>query len=323
MTAQATTLEAMSGWMTEPGLQNEQSKVRSIQLGDVRLTYIVDGAMGLTPAGFFPDVPGAYWASHADALDAQGRVAMPAGGLLVERDGRALLIDAGLGDFNNAMSIGGVSIGAANCGALPDTLAALGHSPTDIEAVAFTHLHTDHTGWAFVPDGGGGYRKFFPDARYLLAAQEWAPHGRGELIPGAPSRAAMIEPLGGVHTEFADGEQIFPGVHAVVTPGHSPGHTSYVISTTAGRLIAFGDAFHIPAQLAHQTWPSKPDVDGVAVLAARTRLFAELTEPDTLAFAFHFGDQAFGRVVRDDQGLAGWQPVAAVALLPTPRLLDA
>jgi glyoxylase-like metal-dependent hydrolase (beta-lactamase superfamily II) len=309
--------------LTETGLLNEQSAVRSIQLGDVRLTYVVDGAMGLTPGGFFPDVPTAYWASHADVLDAQGRVAMPAGGLLVERDGRALLIDAGLGDVNTAMSIGGVSIGTANCGALPDTLAALGRSPADIEGVAFTHLHTDHTGWACVPDGGGGYRKFFPDARYLLAAEELAPHRRGDLVPGAPSRSAVIEPLESVHSQIADGEQIFPGVRAVVTPGHSPGHTSYVISTSASRLIAFGDAFHIPAQLAHPDWPSKPDVDGVAVMAARKRLVAELTEPDTLGFAFHFGDQAFGRVVRDEQGLPGWQPVPAVALLPTPRLLGA
>jgi glyoxylase-like metal-dependent hydrolase (beta-lactamase superfamily II) len=309
--------------LTETGLLNEQSAVRSIQLGDVRLTYVVDGAMGLTPGGFFPDVPTAYWASHADVLDAQGRVAMPAGGLLVERDGRALLIDAGLGDVNTAMSIGGVSIGTANCGALPDTLAALGRSPADIEGVAFTHLHTDHTGWAFVPDGGGGYRKFFPDARYLVAAEELAPHRRGDLVPGAPSRSAVIEPLESVHSQIADGEQIFPGVRAVVTPGHSPGHTSYVISTSASRLIAFGDAFHIPAQLAHPDWPSKPDVDGVAVMAARKRLVAELTEPDTLGFAFHFGDQAFGRVVRDEQGLPGWQPVPAVALLPTPRLLGA
>jgi glyoxylase-like metal-dependent hydrolase (beta-lactamase superfamily II) len=309
--------------LAETGLLNEQSAVRSIQLGDVRLTYVVDGAMGLTPGGFFPDVPTAYWASHADVLDAQGRVAMPAGGLLVERDGRALLIDAGLGDVNTAMSIGGVSIGTANCGALPDTLAALGHSPANIQSVVFTHLHTDHTGWAFVPDGGGGYRKFFQDARYLVAAEEWAPHGRGDLVPGAPSRSAVIEPLEGVHSQIADGEQIFPGVHAVVTPGHSPGHTSYVISTSASRLIVFGDAFHIPAQLAHPDWPSKPDVGGVAAMAARKRLFAELTEPDTLGFAFHFGDQAFGRVVRDEQGLPGWQPVPAVALLPTPRLLGA
>ena len=55
----------MAGQVTATGPLNQQSAVRSIQLGDVRLTYVVDGAMGLTPAGFFPDVPGAYWASHA------------------------------------------------------------------------------------------------------------------------------------------------------------------------------------------------------------------------------------------------------------------
>jgi glyoxylase-like metal-dependent hydrolase (beta-lactamase superfamily II) len=300
---------------------NEQSAVRSLDLGDARLTYVVDGAMGMTPAGFLPDVPAAYWLSHPEALDARGRVAMSVGGLAVERDGRVLLIDAGLGSFTGEIMVGAISVGSANSGALPDVLATLGCSPADIETLAFTHLHVDHTGWAFVRDANGAERKFFPAARYLVAADEWAPHGRGELVPGAPPRSAVIEPLGGVHTLITDGEEIFPGVRALVTPGHSPGHTSYVVSSAAGRLIVFGDAFHIPAQLAHPGWASKPDVDGVAVLAARQRLIAELEQPGTLGFSYHFGDQAFGRVVRDKEVMPAWEPVPAVALLAAPRQL--
>jgi glyoxylase-like metal-dependent hydrolase (beta-lactamase superfamily II) len=307
--------------MPQTGQVNEQSAVRSLDFGDTRLTYVVDGAMGLTPAGFFPDVPAAHWSSHPEALDARGRVAMSAGGLAVERDGRVLLIDAGLGSFTGDITVGAISVGSANSGALPDVLATLGRSPADIEAVAFTHLHVDHTGWAFVRDGDRAQRKFFPAARYLVAADEWAPHGRGEVIPGAPSRAAVIEPLGRVHTLISDGEEIFPGVRALVTPGHSPGHTSYVVSSAAGRLIVFGDAFHIPAQLAHPDWPSSPDVDGIAVLAARQRLITELEQPGTLAFSYHFGDQAFGRVVRDGDGLPAWEPAPAVPVLPAPRRL--
>jgi glyoxylase-like metal-dependent hydrolase (beta-lactamase superfamily II) len=106
-----------------------------------------------------------------------------------------------------------------------------------------------------------------------------------------------------------------------VTPGHSPGHTSYVISTSAGRIIVFGDAFHIPAQLAHPDWLSLPDVDGQAVLAARRRLVTELERPGTFGFSYHFGDQAFGRIARDAEGLPGWEPIPAVLLLQTPRLL--
>jgi glyoxylase-like metal-dependent hydrolase (beta-lactamase superfamily II) len=307
--------------MPEAGLVNEQSAVRSLDLGDTRLTYVVDGAMGLTPAGFFPDVPDAYWASHPEALDARGLVAMSAGGLAVGRDGRVMLIDAGLGSFTGDITVGAISVGSANSGALPDVLGALGRSPADIDTVAFTHLHVDHTGWAFVRDENGAQRKFFPAARYLVAADEWAPHGRGELIPGAPPRSAVIEPLAGVQTLITDGEEIFPGVRALVTPGHSPGHTSYVISSAAGRLIVFGDAFHIAAQLAHPDWASKPDVDGIAVLAARQRLIAELEQPGTLGFSYHFGDQAFGRVVRDAEWLPAWEPVPAVPLLPAPRQL--
>ena len=305
----------MAGYPSATGRLDTQSAVRSIDLDDVRLTYAVDGAMGLTPEGFFPEVPAEHWTHHP--LDPNGRVAMSAGGLLVERDGRALLIDAGLGPYSGSLGIGASAFGAAESGDLPKTLAALGLAPEDVEAVAFTHLHVDHTGWAIVGDG----RKFFSRAQYLVAAEEWAPHGRGETIPGAPPRAEVIEPLAGQLTPIADGEEVFPGVTALVTPGHSPGHTSYVVSAGEGRLIAFGDAFHIPAQLAHPDWPSKPDVDAAAVVAARGRLVEELTQPGTLGFACHFGDQAFGRVVRDGDGLPRWEPVPAVPLLAAPRAL--
>ena len=107
-----------------------------------------------------------------------------------------------------------------------------------------------------------------------------------------------------------------------MTPGHSSGHTSYVITADTGeRLIALGDAFHIPAQLTHPEWASLPDIDGAAVLAARTRLIAELEQPRTFGFAFHFGDQAFGRVTRDQEGLHIWEPVPATLLNAPPRTL--
>jgi glyoxylase-like metal-dependent hydrolase (beta-lactamase superfamily II) len=306
---------------TGVGRLNEQSAVRALELGGVRLTYVVDGAMGLTPEGFFPGIPREHFSAHPETLDPHGLVAMSAGGLLVERDGRALLIDAGLGEARLTVIVDGVAVGPVDTGAFPETLAALGWEPSDIEVLAFTHLHADHTGWAFVPDEAGGYRKFLPNARYVVASTEWAPHARGEHIPGAPRRAVVIDPLADTHTPVDDGAEIFPGVHAVVTPGHSPGHTSYVISTPAGRVVVFGDAFHIPAQLAHPDWPSKPDIDAEAVLTARRRLLDELSRPGTIGFSCHFGDQAFGRVVTGGNGLPVWEPVPTTVIMPPPRQL--
>ncbi|MET7695821.1 MBL fold metallo-hydrolase [Streptomyces sp. NPDC005483] len=295
--------------MRQVGNLNEQSAVRSLELGDVRLTYVVDGAMAMLPSAFFPDFAPTYWADRAEALDASGRVAMSAGGLLVERDGRSLLIDAGLGPVSGPVHVFDDVVGHSNSGALLEVLTALGRTPEDIEAVAFTHLHVDHTGWAFSPD------KTFPRARYLVAAAEWAPHECGTAVPGAPA-AEILTRIGEVYTPVDDGQEIFPGVRTLITPGHSPGHTSYVISAGSERVVVLGDVFHTPAQMAHPEWPSRPDMDHAGVTAGRRRITAELARPGSLGFAFHFGDQAFGRLTG-----TRWEPVPAAVLLPSPRTL--
>ncbi|KUN18782.1 MBL fold metallo-hydrolase [Streptomyces antibioticus] len=291
----------------EIGALNQQSAVRSLQLDDVRLTYVVDGAMAMLPAAFFPDFDPRFWNDHPQALDEQGRLPMSAGGLLVERAGRRLLIDAGLGPVSGPIQVSGDMVGTSDSGSLLSVLRTLGHAPGDIEAVAFTHLHVDHTGWAFAPE------KTFPRARYLVAAAEWAPHACGTQVPGAPA-ADVLRRIGAAHTPFDDGQEIFPGVRALMTPGHSPGHTSYVISAGQERVVVFGDVFHTPAQLTHPEWPSRPDLEHKAVTAARQRVAAELARPRTIGFAFHFGDQAFGRMTGTD-----WTPVPAPAILPPPR----
>jgi glyoxylase-like metal-dependent hydrolase (beta-lactamase superfamily II) len=301
--------------MAELGFLNEQSAVRRLELGDTRLTYVVDGALAMIASAFFPAVPGEFWGEHPETVDAQGRIAMSAGGLLVERGDRKLLIDAGLGRFTGPIAVGEQPLGAADSGSMPDVLAELGVDPDDIDTVVYTHLHVDHVGWAFV-DG----RKFFPNARYLVAAEEWAPHEHGIEVPGVIQEMTVV-PMRGNHELIHEGDEVWPGVRAIVMSGHTPGHTSYVVSTGAERIVAFGDAFHAPAQITHPEWGSMPDTDTDGVLKARARLAGELEQPGTLGFGIHFGDQAFGRLVRDAAGTAAWQAVAAEFVRPTPRSL--
>ncbi|WP_225096910.1 MBL fold metallo-hydrolase [Streptomyces sp. CoH27] len=292
------------------GSLGDQSAVRSITVGDIRLTYVVDAAMELDREHFFPAVPASYWAAHPEALAPSGRIAASAGGVLVERGHRRLLIDVGLGA--NVLS---PSLGVSRGGALLRTLHALRVPPESIDTVAFTHLHTDHTGLGFRAEHGRQPRKAFPHADYLVARAEWDPFWHREVKVGAPSWDGFMVPMSKVLHRFGDGDEIWPGVTTLITPGHSPGHTTYVIRARDGRrILVFGDAFHTPAQITHPEWPSGPDVNITGVHRARTTLLAELHAPRTYGFAFHFGDQAFGRVTHD--GL--WHPVPAHALLPSP-----
>jgi glyoxylase-like metal-dependent hydrolase (beta-lactamase superfamily II) len=284
--------------------------VRTLMLDDVVVTYVVDGVVTTRPEKLFADAPtGAF----AHLCDPDGAMRMSCGGLLVRIGGRTLLIDAGVGVMTSSLAFGRV-----DSGAMLDVLSALAVTPADVDVVAFTHLHFDHAGWAFTQGA-----RTFPNARYVLAAQEWAAYAGGpDDDEVATARSVIDEFRSGVHELelFDDGEEIVPGVRALVTPGHTPGHTAYEITSQTGRrLIAFGDAFHTQAQVAHPDWMSIVDSDRPDVMSARRRLLARLSEPHTFAFGGHFGDQVFGRVVGDPLGQQRWQPIPSVVLAPAPR----
>ncbi|MEU1331064.1 MBL fold metallo-hydrolase [Streptomyces sp. NPDC005865] len=291
------------------------ARMRTLRLGRTKLTYIPDGAVQLSPRRWFAASTEEDWAAHPEVLDATGYLVASIGGLLVEAEAEgegedgtdgdgagALLIDAGFGPLT-APAQEGERIGAAHGGALLDSLAAAGHTPADIGTVAFTHLHPDHVGWAWhTAPGGDG--PALGGAEYVLAEQEWSGrHSAGHEGLG-DDILKTLEPR--VRT-VADGEEIRPGVRVRLLPGHTSGHTGYVISAGAKRVIAFGDVMHSPAQISHPQWSASPDLDGEAAAEARRALIAELAEPDTIGFGIHFADVPFGTVQRDGEGLR-WVP---------------
>ncbi|MGW7073012.1 MBL fold metallo-hydrolase [Streptomyces sp. NPDC054855] len=274
--------------------------IRSIQLGDTRVSYVPDGAVQLRPRDLIPDTTGEVWAAHPEYLDESGSLVASIGGLLVENGDRALLIDAGFGPQSWPPAPDGPR-GAIHGGALLDSLVQLGRRPEQIEAVAITHLHPDHTGWAWHLAPGAD-RPAFAHADYLMSEREWA---RRDLLEA--QEVAGLTPH--VRT-VTDGQEIFPGVRMRITAGHSPGHAEYVITSGGQRLIAFGDALHSPIQVAHPEWSTAFDHDPVRAADHRHQLVAELAEPDTIGFGIHFADVVFGSVRRDGDDLA-WRPLDA------------
>ncbi|MFI6844383.1 MBL fold metallo-hydrolase [Kitasatospora sp. NBC_00085] len=277
--------------------------VRSIRLGDTLVSYVPDGDVRLRPLHLLQDTTDEVWAAHPEYLDATGHLVGSVGALLVEHGDRALLIDAGFGPRTLQAPDG--PLGVIRGGALPQSLAELGRGPGDIEAVAFTHLHSDHLGWACHPAPGGD-RPVFAHADYLISEPEWE---RRDLLEaqGMTDEVAALAPR--VRT-ITDGQEIFPGVRVRITPGHTVGHAEYVITGGGRRLIAFGDAVHSPIQIDHPDWSSAFDHDGARTAEHRRRLVAELAEPGTIGFGVHFADVVFGHVQPGGDGPA-WRPLDA------------
>ncbi|MCA6092000.1 MBL fold metallo-hydrolase [Streptomyces sp. SCA3-4] len=281
--------------------------IRSLQLGDVKVTYVPDGVIRLTPRGWLPATTDEVWAEHAEYLDETGHLVASVGGLLVEHGDRALLIDAGVGPLSVPAEPGN-AVGAIEGGALLDSLAEIGRDPGSIEAVAFTHLHVDHLGWAHhLAPGTDG--PAFTSADYLISEPEWTHRHLAEEHGTSEEILAVLEPRVRTVTE---GDEIFPGVRVMLTPGHTAGHAAYVISGGGRRLIAFGDALHSPIQIGHPEWWATVDHDTEQSTSFRRDLVEEMARPDTIGYGMHFADVVFGRAVH---GAAGegtrWEPVEA------------
>lgn len=254
---------------------------RSLALGDTTIDYLPDGAVQLVPRGWFPGAAEAVWSENAEWLDPAGCLTAGIGALLIRRDNRAMLIDTGFGPRHLPAATTIAPLGDLTGGALPDSLRALGVSPADIDTIALTHLHEDHTGWA----------SLFPHAQFVAAAAEWG--------PARPARAVGA----------AEGDEIFPGVRLLELPGHTPGHAGYVVTTTEGTLLAFGDALHSPLQITHPEWGAASDVQPEQAARSRERVLAELRAPGTIGFGNHFADLVFGRITDPPGKPPRWTPV--------------
>ncbi|MEV7603172.1 MBL fold metallo-hydrolase [Kitasatospora sp. NPDC089797] len=276
---------------------------RSLRLGDTKVTYVPDGAVELSGRGWFPRSTDADWAAHPQYLDDRGNLTAGIGALLVERGDRALLIDTGFGPQSLPAQPGSPR-GAIHGGALLDNLAALGRPPATIEAVAITHLHLDHIGWAWHPAPDSA-TPAFAGRDLLVAEAEWA-HRHTLAARGVTDD--ILRTIAPQVRTVVDGEEVFPGVHVLLTDGHTAGHASYVITGGGERLIAFGDAMHSPIQVDHPDWSAAADLDPDRAAHERRRLVTELARPGTIGFGVHFADVVFGRVRLDGEGPA-WRAV--------------
>lgn len=252
-----------------------------MRIGEIELLPLNDGTITLSPKFYV----GLDWSRHAGLLNADGKIEIPIGCFLLRSRDRIVLLDAGMGSR--------ADVGWGSGGLLPRELARVGVSPADIDTVVCTHLHLDHVGW--LVEGG---QPFFPRATVRFGHGDWA--ALVEADDADPTVAAAMRLLASMdRLAPIEGEQVAlaPGLDALATPGHTPGHYGLVISSGAERAVLLGDAVECPLQLDEPDFYALSDVD--PALSARTReaLWRELEGTDTLVGAAHFPGLQFGRVL--------------------------
>ncbi len=195
-----------------------------------------------------------------------------------------VLVDTGFGPAAEPGAIAG--------GRLLDNLAREGVRPEDVHIVALTHLHADHVGW--VGDATG--RPVFPNAKFVLGLGDWEYFMARDdaLKPHIRESLQWLDGQGRVVLQEGETE-VAPGITRLSAPGHTPGHSLFVVHDGRARMLLLGDAVYCPQQLSHADWQAASDVDPALARRTREALVRDLELHGGEAVGSHFPGLIAGR----------------------------
>jgi glyoxylase-like metal-dependent hydrolase (beta-lactamase superfamily II) len=224
---------------------------------------------------------------------------------LIRAGGRTALVDTGCG---NKM--------APTSGRLMAHLAAAGVQPGEVDTILLTHMHPDHSN-GLTDDAG---QPIFPkaelvtheaEARHWLDDAEMARADENGRLRNFQHAREQIAPYAKRHRQFAGGE-VFPGVTAMPFPGHTPGHTGYMIASGDQSLLIWGDIVHVPeVQVPRPEVTMAFDVDPQQAEATRRRVFDMVATDKLLVAGMHLHFPGYAHLVKEAGGFR---------LLPEPFL---
>ncbi len=293
------TAAALNGGMpsfAKAPMQNTQAPAfYRFKLGSFEATVISDGplALGAPADGVFSGVTKDQFIKRlnnnflpTDSLQLEQNA------LVINTGDRVALFDTGTG---SAKTFGDKS------GRLLSNLKAAGIDPKDVDAIVLTHAHPDHC-WGIMNDAG---ERNFPNAQIYMSQLDfdfWTDESKAAddmmktMVGGVrknllPNRDRMVF--------IKDAQEILPGVQAMAAPGHTVGHTIFMITSQGKTLCNLGDiAHHHIVSMRIPRAAFTYDTDGKQGVETRLRVFDMLASQRIQMVGYHFPYPGIGHVVK-------------------------
>jgi glyoxylase-like metal-dependent hydrolase (beta-lactamase superfamily II) len=260
------------------------------KVGTIEVTVVTDGVNRLPVTDEFvlnvkkEEVNAALAAAFMEP----GVFVGPYNPVVLNTAGKLVLVDTGTSERGYQASKG-------MNGQLLTNLAAAGIDPKAIDAVVISHYHGDHINGLLRADGSLA----FPNAEVLVPAREhayWLDDGEMGRSPTKRiadnhknvRRVISGEVLKRLRTYEWD-KEVVPGVTAVGTPGHTPGHTSHVVASGNAKVYVQADVTHAPYLFVRNPgWHAFYDHDPAMAEATRRKVYDMLAAERMMVQGFHY-----------------------------------
>lgn len=268
-------------------------------IGSRPVTVLHDGAVWQADVtkGFVRNAAAADILATLRASDIPGPgMHIPYNPTLVETSAGPVLIDTGFGP--DGMATGTGQMAAA--------MKAAGIEMTDVRTVLLSHFHAGHIGGLVGPEG-----PLFPNAEIKVPLAEWAYWTDPSNAARAPKdrQAAFanvrrqLGPYASRVEQFVPGSAVVPGISAIGTSGHTPGHTSFLVMDGADQAVILGDVVPTPALfLPHPEWAQATDMDPTMAVATRMALLDRMASDGIQVVGYHFPMPGVGRIEKSGAG---------------------
>ncbi|MBV9910752.1 MAG: MBL fold metallo-hydrolase [Hyphomicrobiales bacterium] len=266
----------------------QPSGVSHIAIGDIVVSAINDGVFQAS----FDDLVTKDRAANESAHRSEFRLAPPwltINCFLIQTGDRTVLVDSGFAGKTDQV------------GRAAENLKAINVAPADVDTIVMTHMHPDHE--AGLTDASG--KPIFPKAELILHENELAfwkddgamaratPEGQGDFHLARAALGAYGDRVRTVKTD-----EVAPGVRAFPTPGHTPGHTAWLVESNGEALLIWGDIVHFPGmQFAFPDTSVAYDIDPAAAAEARKKVLKFAAGEKLRVAGVHLDFPTFGHVV--------------------------
>lgn len=297
-----------------PASDKQANGVYRYKIGTAQVTVVTDGARTFPLADGFilnakkDDINAALAAAYME----KDKMTIHFAPVAVNSGGKLVVIDTGNGEAASGPSKGAVGQFGAN-------LAAAGIDAKAVDIVVISHFHGDHVNGLLTADN----KPAFPNAEIKVPATEWAfwmddgemsraPKGRMEDL--FKNNRRIFDALGRKVTPYEWNKEVAPAITAIATVGHTPGHTSYVVSSGGSSVYIQSDVTNHPALFASNPgWHAAFDQDPAKAEETRRKVYDMVVAEKLMVQGFHYPFPGLGHVEKDGAGYrvvpAQWNPV--------------